>query len=359
VCLATRPLSCVAAPFAAMIAAFLGLASTPESEPADSPREGSACVQCHSEARSVPAMYEALETAENCNILIEHPALTVTVGNYSYRIERVGQQSNYTVTDGTQSLTLPIRWALGASSSFGQTYILEKDGQLYESRVSYFRESNGLGPTLGSAGVTPANLLDAAGRYIGKDEKLLCFGCHSTNSSKGRQLTLERMIPGVQCSRCHEAVDTHLAAILQENYDLQVPKALSKLDHLTSEDASNFCGQCHRTWAEVAAQANPSISNIRFQPYRLTGSKCYDPDDARISCLACHNPHHEVDSKPGDYDAKCLACHAGGKPGAKACPVAKTACVTCHMPKIELPGAHHKFSDHRVRIVKPGEAYPG
>ena len=25
----------------------------------------------------------------------------------------------------------------------------------------------------------------------------------------------------------------------------------------------------------------------------------------------------------------------------------------------ELPGAHFQFSDHRIRIVKPGEKYPG
>jgi hypothetical protein len=29
------------------------------------------------------------------------------------------------------------------------------------------------------------------------------------------------------------------------------------------------------------------------------------------------------------------------------------------MPKIELPGAHFKFSDHRIRVVKPDERYPG
>jgi formate-dependent nitrite reductase cytochrome c552 subunit len=38
--------------------------------------------------------------------------------------------------------------------------------------------------------------------------------------------------------------------------------------------------------------------------------------------------------------------------------VSKDKCVNCHMPKIELPGAHFKFSDHRIRIVKPNEKYP-
>jgi hypothetical protein len=28
------------------------------------------------------------------------------------------------------------------------------------------------------------------------------------------------------------------------------------------------------------------------------------------------------------------------------------------MPKIELPGAHAGFTDHQIRIVRAGEAYP-
>jgi hypothetical protein len=28
------------------------------------------------------------------------------------------------------------------------------------------------------------------------------------------------------------------------------------------------------------------------------------------------------------------------------------------MPKVDLPGSHFKFTDHRIRIAKPGEQYP-
>jgi hypothetical protein len=134
---------------------------------------------------------------------------------------------------------------------------------------------------------------------------------------------------------------------------------LSKSPSLFAERVSNFCGQCHRTWEEIELQGRLDITNIRFQPYRLTGSKCYDADDPRISCLACHDPHHEVNSNAVEYDAKCQACHGGGKPGAKSCPVAASKCAMCHMPKLELPGAHYKFSDHRIRIVKANQKYPG
>jgi hypothetical protein len=320
-----------------------------------------ACAKCHVEALTQPTtfMAHALEAVTTSKVLTEHPVLSTTVGKYSYRIERKGNQSEYSVTDGTDTVTMPIRWALGADFSIGQTYILEKDGQLFESRVSWFRELNGLGPTMGYVGSTPANLQDAAGRLLGLDEKLRCFGCHSTDAVHGKQLNLDHLIPGVQCAHCHQGTETHLAAMQQGDKQAPAPKELSRLMKFSAEDASNFCGQCHRTWAEIAGEPNPSIANIRFQPYRLTGSKCYDPDDARISCLACHNPHHDFNPQTVSFDKKCLTCHAGGKPSAKACPVAKEKCVSCHMPKLELPGAHYKFTDHRIRIVKPNEPYPG
>ncbi len=304
-------------------------------------------------------MARALESVEQSGILGSHPLLTASYGKYSYRIERAGNQSTYSVTDGTSTISMPIRWVFGASSAMGQTYVLENDGQLYESRMSWYRELSGLGPTLGGERTLPANLLEAAGRLMSHDDKLRCFGCHATNAAKGSQLTLEKMVPGVQCGHCHEATDEHLAAMSGEAGKPMLPSGLSKLKNLSAEQASNFCGQCHRTWAEIAMQGPFSISNVRYQPYRLTGSKCYDPDDPRISCLACHNPHKEVSDRPADYDAKCQACHAGGKVAARKCPVSKNNCVTCHMPKTELPGGHYKFSDHRIRIVKPNEPYPG
>jgi formate-dependent nitrite reductase cytochrome c552 subunit len=38
--------------------------------------------------------------------------------------------------------------------------------------------------------------------------------------------------------------------------------------------------------------------------------------------------------------------------------VAKANCASCHMPKVNLPGGHMSFTDHEIRIVKPGEPYP-
>src|SRR5690606_11455270 len=106
------------------------------------------------------------------------------------------------------------------------------------------------------------------------------------------------------------------------------------------------------------------VDNVRFQPFRLVNSKCYDPEDARIRCAACHDPHEDPRRDVRFYDDKCLACHTQGSAAvaavakAPACPVGKEDCSSCHMPKIEVPGSHFSFSDHSIRIVRPGDAYP-
>jgi hypothetical protein len=143
-----------------------------------------------------------------------------------------------------------------------------------------------------------------------------------------------------------------------------LPKSFKRV---SAGDLSNFCGQCHRSWETVVRNHWKGPAFVRFQPYRLQNSKCFAADEPRISCLACHNPHQQVNHDQAFYDTKCLACHGETKgssvaataaPAAKTCPVAKDNCSTCHMPKIELPGGHAQFTDHQIRIVRPGEPYP-
>jgi hypothetical protein len=329
------------------------LAATSLNAAPETPNHGvRVCATCHpaqAKPQSATSMANALQTIAECRILKENPLLTFREGKYSYRIERKADQSIYTVTDGEETLSVPLSWAFGLGSA-GQTYVLAIDGNLYESRVSYFRNLKGLDLTLGAEGLHPTTILQAAGRIINRPEKLRCFGCHATHSSEGRQVTFDKLTPGVQCERCHGSTENHLAEL--KRGDAQLAK-MPSLSTDTTEQISNFCGECHRTWAEIAAGGQHGIVDIRFQPYGLSTSRCYDTEDKRISCLACHNPHDEIDRRDIDYDAKCQACHAnGGKASAKTCRVAKNNCVSCHMPKLELPGAHYKFTDHDIRIVR-------
>ncbi|MGI9073996.1 MAG: multiheme c-type cytochrome [Bryobacteraceae bacterium] len=322
-----------------------------------SSRPVSLCSTCHSaQAKPHPttSMAHALEVVRECGILKNHQVLSFTEGKYSYGIERKGAESSYSVSDGQQTLTVPIAWAFGLGSA-GQTYVFKRGGEFYESRVSYFRELDGLDLTLGAADLKPTNILEALGRHMRRDEAMKCFGCHATNTSHGGQFAPDKLIGGVQCERCHGSTQDHLAGLKQGN---PILARMKKLNTLSTEEVSKFCGQCHRTWEEIAFSPKRGITNVRFQPYRLTNSKCYDAEDSRISCLACHDPHQELDRDAAHYDAKCQACHGGGKTGSRHCKVSTNDCTSCHMPKLELPGSHHKFSDHEIRIVKANENYP-
>jgi hypothetical protein len=313
-----------------------------------------ACAQCHrTETASFAhtGMARALETGKNSAILRTNPTLSAKIGGYSYEIARTGDESIYTVTDGKETVRVPIDWAFGQGAA-GQTYVFEREGRWYESRVSYYSALRGLDLTMGADAMAPRNLLEAAGRVAGPAEIGPCFECHATNVVKSPRLVLTGMTEGVQCERCHGASEAHLRRT----------SPMPKLGTFTTEEMSDFCGQCHRTWSQIAMNGPRGILNVRFQPYRLGNSKCYDVADNRIRCTACHNPHRDLEVSAGAYDVKCLACHSrkalSTKGSSHICRVGTKDCVTCHMPRLDLPGAHKKFTDHMIRIVKAGELYP-
>jgi hypothetical protein len=322
----------------------------------------SACSHCHAaEAASQPRtpMGRAIELPGTNPTLKAHPKMTFRKGAYSYTVETVGAKSTYTVTDGTDTISLPIRWGFGTG---GQTWVLERQGKLYDSLVSYYPSIEGLDITMGEERITPHTVEEAMGRELAPTEARACFGCHASNAVLKRKLNLQTMELGVTCEHCHAGTNAHLIDALQGQFDSAPPK----LGKLSAEDVSTFCGQCHRTWDAVLRGHFDGEVNVRFQPYRLANSKCFDGADPRISCIACHDPHQDVVRQDSSYDPKCLSCHGsatqrGSVPapaGAHGCPVAKANCVSCHMPKVNLPGGHAAFTDHQIRVVKPGDPYP-
>jgi len=332
------------------------LALAPLALAAVPPAGDTACAECHatefSHHRATP-MAQALEAVATSAILKNHPTLSFQEGVYRSTIVRQGASSILTVTDGNETFTVPLLWAFGRGRA-GQTYVFGYNGAMYESRISFFDALGGPDLTMGAANTKPQTLLEAAGRRMSPMEERQCFGCHSNGAVSGNQLHLEAMVPGVGCGSCHGAVQKHAAAVRAG--DAKAAQ-LPRLSELSSEDVAELCGRCHRTWSQIALSGPRGVNNVRFQPYRLANSKCYDAADRRIRCTACHDPHQEVQTNLASYDAKCAACHAEAL-HTKVCTVAKANCVGCHMPKLDLPGAHAKFTDHQIRIARAGDRYP-
>ena len=329
------------------------------------------CARCHmQQARhfSQSSMAHALGAVANNDVLRSHPHLNFHAGDYSYEISSDGAQATYRVSDGSRNISEPIAYIFG-NAQVAQTYVLRHNGKLYESRVSYYRGIDGLDWTIGDALNPPPSLDEAFGRDITGDEARNCFSCHGTAAISQGRLDLDRLVPGVWCEACHGPGLSHAEAMQSGRADessIFNPKTLDP-DALNQE----FCGACHRSANTVGMMPDlGGISNVRFQPYRLTSSRAHDSNDPRFACTTCHDPHLSLPEQEASSDSKCTGCHTaralGGaaekttspKVSAKSCPVSKTGCVGCHMPKVELPGTHFKFTDHRIRIARPAEKYP-
>ncbi len=323
-----------------------------------------ACGECHKKhfaSHGQSGMAMAMESVPSSVVLSRNPKLSMNVGPFTYEIKRNGKESTYSVTDGKETMSFPIVYAFG-QGKMGQTYVLERDGKFYESLVSFYNETKSLDFTIGAPRGTPASLTDAVGRLLNANEVASCFSCHATGAvAGGSQLRLDRLTHGVRCEACHGPGGEHIIAVKageSPSKSIYNPKLLGG-DELSQQ----FCASCHRGANEFSLLQEMHINNVRFQPYRIFNSKCYS-DDRRIGCTACHNPHEPLREDPAYYDRRCLECHslrdktakAGGD--GKSCPVADKNCASCHMPKIEIPAAHFKFTDHYIRIVRPGEKYP-
>jgi Cytochrome c554 and c-prime len=349
-----------------LLGALLGISV--QSAPAQAQPTGSAsaCANCHhaqAAFQSQTPMGRAITLPGSDPTLAENPKLTLTQGQYTYSVETQSSKSTYSVTDGKTTISLPIRWIFGAGV---QAWVLERDGQFYESLVSYYPETRRLDTTIGDESLKPHTLDQAVGRPLTQRDLRECFGCHATNAVQNGELNLASAEPGVTCQHCHAGASAHLVAAVQGNGLDSAPPNLSKL---SAEDISSFCGTCHRSFATVIRNHWRGRVNVRFQPYRLALSRCFNGAASRISCLACHDPHQDVVRTDVWYDSKCLACHttsaqhaakaaARATDEAKSCPVAKSNCISCHMPKVKLPDEHVTFTDHFIRVVKPGEPYP-
>ncbi|MGA8670939.1 MAG: multiheme c-type cytochrome [Terracidiphilus sp.] len=301
-------------------------------------------------------MYHASVRAAQSDILTHYESLRFQEGTFTTSLATSREGSTFSVTDGVNTTSLPADWAFGFKN--GQTYVLEKDGAYFESRLSFFTKTHSLDITPGHAPEVPKDLEGVLGRKMDMNRAKACFRCHTTAAVTSKFFESEKSTPGVTCEACHGPGAAHVAS-MTANAPKQGAEEIMDPADLSPSDSVDFCGACHSTWADViGAGGDPGLGKIRFQPFGLEQSRCWGTNgDARITCVACHDPHRPLVHEPSAYDSKCLACH-GLRTGSKkptaaktTCKVAVSNCVTCHMPKYELAQTHAVFTDHEIRVV--------
>lgn len=328
------------------------------------------CARCHAKIVATQLetpMARAASLPADSTALREHERLSYQAGQqagpYTFTISKEQATRTYTVSDGAKSISEPLGWAFGLGNK-GQTYVLQRNGAFYESRMSFFKSLQSLDLTPGHLPKTPPTLDQALGQRLDPDTVRRCFGCHTTAATTRAGFNPSRLVLGVDCEACHGPGAKH-ADLMDAEKNAEGRQAIFDPGSLGPVAQVDFCGACHRTSYDVVETRIKGVENVRFQPYRLEKSRCWGDGDARLTCVACHDPHQPLNHDSASYDAKCLACHASSRsqkrspehPG-KACPVATKNCVTCHMPRVDFPAMHSPFTDHRIRIVRAGSAYP-
>jgi hypothetical protein len=339
---------------------------TKGSEPRERYVGSPACAACHAQIADTQKTTPMAHTAMLANSEMFAKSgitgpLTFRSGAYRYEISQTAAGPVYSASDGAQSVSTPLGWVFG-SGHFGRTFVYEQKGTFYESHLSYYSTTQALDFTTGHPRFTPTSIAKALGQPLLAPRG--CFGCHTTAATTSYRFDPSGLTPGVTCEACHGPGAQHVAAISLANGNVTSTFIVNPAT-LNASDSVDFCGACHRTRLDVVQLGISDVRTARFPAYRLQASRCWGSDgDSRMTCTACHDPHRPLVTDAASYDKNCLSCHvlsAASKPAkdhpAAACPVAQKECVTCHMPKYEIPEMHADFTDHKIAIHKPGEPF--
>ncbi|ADW71260.1 multiheme c-type cytochrome [Granulicella tundricola] len=332
----------------------------------------SSCKPCHQPglAHTETSMQHAASTAAVTDFHAEK--LTANSPPFKYSLTSSPSGIEFTASQGAHKLSHPLDWVMGAGD-LGRTFLYQADGRWYQSRISYYTRPSALDITTGLSSTQATSLPTALGQLLSPEDARSCFGCHTVHATTSSGFNPLHAEAGLGCEACHGPTRAHVDAMHQQIHAPAHPASESAVFNpakLSPSDSIDFCGSCHRSFADASLIIGPGQGTavVRFQPYRLEESKCWrSTRDERLTCVACHDPHQPLERNTASYDRHCLQCHSTAaqktQPPASThtvsiCPKASSGCITCHMPKVTVASMHGEFTDHFIRVVKPGASLP-
>ena len=327
-------------------------------EPEPSPAVGaSRCAGCH------PAIYKAQQGSLHARTFrrgagldglalpgapVADPALT----GVQHAITRADGAVRFESRQEEERRRAIVEFAFG-SGHHGITLVgTDEDGRARELRLSHYADGPVWDLTAGQLGM-PGRGEGPLGRFLAEGDVHGCLACHTTDPRQARAgigpVAADR---GIGCERCHGPGEAHIAAVAAKLPD----PAIARPRLASAAEVVALCAGCHSTPGRTVSPSDPLA--VRFPGTGLTWSRCYAESGGGLSCVTCHDPHHDAETRPAFYEAKCLSCHAPAKtpapPKGAACPVNPARdCLSCHMPKVKTPMPHSLFTDHHIRVRPP------
>jgi hypothetical protein len=271
----------------------------------------------------------------------------------------------------------PVKYVIG-SGNHAYTYVVEDDGFLLESPISWYasRKTWQLSPGYD----------DPRQSGFARPIREECLFCHAGRAEAVDRSThrIRVLEAAIGCERCHGPGSLHIEHQTPRQRDNAAPAepmdyTIVNPSRLSRDLAEAICQQCHLESEAVVAARGRRWSDfrpgLRLQDFRqvyvfdgtdelmtVTGhveqmhqSRCYKASDT-FSCLSCHDPHGEPApaERVAYYQAACLNCHR-----VQSCTVSAALrnkespandCVHCHMPRAPTEVPHVAFTHHKVGI---------
>ncbi len=265
-----------------------------------------------------------------------------------------------------------VHYAIG-SGIRGRTYLIERDGFLSESPISWYTQKArwDLSP-----GYQKRN------RHFERQVLPDCLFCHC-NQVRPVAGTINRYETPtfrghtIGCERCHGPGELHVRRREREE---GVDVSIVNPRHLEPALRDSVCEQCHLQGEARVVRLGRELFDYRpglplhlfisafvrlpeftdnhkaiSHPEQMRVSRCYQASKGKLGCISCHDPHRlpAADERVAFFRDRCLACHQD-----QGCSLPEPerlrrnredSCIACHMPKAESDIVHVSQTDHRVR----------
>jgi predicted CXXCH cytochrome family protein len=280
-----------------------------------------------------------------------------------------------------------VKYALG-SGSRGVTYLVEHDGRLFQSPISWYSQKK-------RWDLSPGYEHD--NRHFDRSIEPTCLFCHANRVVPVNRTVNRYEEPifrghAIGCERCHGPGELHVRQPeLVEGRDLTIvnPKYLEPARRV------DVCAQCHllgdhrvdrldhepfdyRPGLPLTAfftvfgrehdGGNKAVGHVE----QMKESQCFRASHGRLDCTSCHDPHQvpAPEEQVAYFREQCLACHEQNgcalPDPVRLAQSRDNDCTQCHMPKSSsLDIMHIATTDHRIlrspraKTTEPGRAEGG
>ncbi len=190
----------------------------------------------------------------------------------------------------------------------------------------------------------------------------ICLECHvtyaeqlsMTDDFKKNSFSRKNIIYGIDCQRCHGAVENHVKHHQKNKMDT-IGKYILKFADFNQSQKISVCDLCHSgiddksEYKRFSFQPGNSIKNLinknksnknpneidvhGNQVGALIASKCFQETE-NMDCMTCHNPHKQERGNSVKFNSICISCHQEVKHSKQSLnnPISLSECIDCHMP---------------------------